>query len=261
MRDIPQIYYDFIGRVEGNPLVAMQDSGGKWTIGKGHTGPEVRAGMQITLEESDHLCEADSHIALKRLYDAAPEPALDGLLDHEFSALLSFVFNLGADAKWTIWQDIKTNDLADVPTQLVRFDKIVKDGVVTTVPGLLHRRVAEVTLWDTPDVEAAGKIIDAAPVAPPSSAVTRDAVTPPAPAMPLKSPAQSKTRWAGLAVAALGLASLASTTVPQAQAIVDQALPGVAWLPQFNHLAALAVTGLGVVIVIIRAADEQLKTQ
>lgn len=261
MRDIPQIYLDFIALVEGNKLEAYQDAGGVWTIGRGHTGPEVIEGAKITEVESAHLCIADSHLALTRLYAATSGDVLDKLLDHQFSALLSFVYNLGADPSWTIWKDINKGNLADVPTQMVRFDKIKKNGVVRTVDGLLNRRVAEVTLWRTPDAEAAAKIVAASPVPAPPSSYTRTSTTPPAPASPHVPAIQSKTRWAAGAVAALGVASAISTAIVSAQHSVDGAGFTGPWLAAFDHYSGVAIAVLGVTIMVIRAIDEQLKTQ
>lgn len=261
MRDIPDIYFDLIARLEGDKLVAYPDIGGKWTVGRGHTGPEVCEGMVISEDESKHLCAADSHIAMERLYAVANPATLDRLEDHKFAALLSFTYNVGADPKWTIWKDINTNNLADVPTQMLRFDKIKRGDATTTVPGLLHRRVAEITFWNSPDIEAAGKIIDAAPVAPPPSSYTRGAVTPPTLAMPHVPAMQSKTRWAGGLIAALGVATALQTMLTSAQHSVDTSGLAGTWLLAFDHYSGVVVTILGVAVMVIRSLDEQLKTQ
>jgi len=44
---------------EGLRLVAYQDSVGVWTIGYGHTGPDVRVGLTITEEQAAILLAAD----------------------------------------------------------------------------------------------------------------------------------------------------------------------------------------------------------
>ena len=264
MRDIPDIYYDLIAALEGDRLDAYQDSKGVWTIGRGHTGPEVVEGMTVSEDESKHMCTADSHIALGRLYAAADPILLDKLPDHKFAALLSFVFNLGADPTWMIWHDLqtKTANLFDVPTQMVRFDKVkLPSGSVITVPGLLHRRVAEVTFWNTADVEAAGKVMDAAPVPPPPSSETRTAATPPAPASPAVPAIQSKTRWAGGIIAALGVATALQTALASTQHSIDGAGLSGPWLTSFDHYIGVAIAVMGVAVMIIRSIDEQLKTK
>jgi GH24 family phage-related lysozyme (muramidase) len=48
MRPVPQIGIDFIKGAEACRLTAYLDSTGHWTIGYGHTGPEVVRGMTIT---------------------------------------------------------------------------------------------------------------------------------------------------------------------------------------------------------------------
>lgn len=40
-------------REEGVDLHAYQDQGGVWTIGYGHTGPEVHAGLVWTLAQAE----------------------------------------------------------------------------------------------------------------------------------------------------------------------------------------------------------------
>jgi lysozyme len=44
---------------EGLRLEAYQDSGGVWTIGWGHTGPEVHAGLVWTREQCVEALQSD----------------------------------------------------------------------------------------------------------------------------------------------------------------------------------------------------------
>ncbi len=48
---------NLVKRFEGLRLTAYQDSVGVWTIGYGHTGPDVHPGMTITEEQADELLE------------------------------------------------------------------------------------------------------------------------------------------------------------------------------------------------------------
>ncbi len=44
---------------EGLRLTAYQDSVGVWTIGYGHTGPEVKPGMTISQAQADNYLQTD----------------------------------------------------------------------------------------------------------------------------------------------------------------------------------------------------------
>lgn len=75
---------------EGRELTAYKDGGGVWTIGVGHTGPDVRPGMTITEAECDLLFEQD-----------LDEHCIDHLIgnvptgDDEYAAMTSLAFNIG----------------------------------------------------------------------------------------------------------------------------------------------------------------------
>jgi len=181
VRLVPDLALDFIRRAEGLVLTAKKDTGGILAIGYGHNvlpgDPSV-----ITEATAEVYLRHDAGIAAYRLATVVDPQRLESLTNHEYSALISFVYNLGEKPEWTIWKDLNAGNLADVPDQIMRFDKGKIGGVLKVVPGLEHRRLAEKTLWLTGDVEAAVATVQAAPIAPPSSAVTRDIMdTPPAP--------------------------------------------------------------------------------
>lgn len=168
MRPIPPLAVDFVARHEGLALSAYRDVAGVLTVGYGHTGAEVTAGMKITRARARDLLAEDLKVAAGRL-SARIGPVVDNLSEEQYSALLSFVFNLGANASWTIWKVLKARAFDEVPAQLMRF---VKAGG-KVIPGLVNRRAAECALWAAGHPEPAD--------APPSS-VTRAAPTPPTPA-------------------------------------------------------------------------------
>lgn len=70
---------------------AYQDSKGIWTIGVGHTGPEVVPGLVWTNDQIDAAFEKD----LKRFEDAVNSLVKVPLKQYEFDALVSFAFNVG----------------------------------------------------------------------------------------------------------------------------------------------------------------------
>ena len=81
---------------EGVRLIAYRDSVGVWTIGVGHTAaggaPIPRAGLTITAAEADAAFARDL-----AKFEAAITTALKvPVADHEFDALGSFAFNVGA---------------------------------------------------------------------------------------------------------------------------------------------------------------------
>ncbi len=227
--------------LEGCRLVGYLDTGGKPTIGYGHTGPEVRAGETVSQEIADRYLLTDLAIADQRLKGVCKLEALTALQEHQHAALVSFVFNVGADASWTVWRDVNAGNLADVPAQLHRFIYEHKDGKLQVVPGLEHRREAEIVYWQTADLNVASAVTKTANAvqAPPSS-YTVAAITPPAPLPP---PPLAKTSIVTKVVTACaGACAAAGTMGNQVHAIVA---PHADEAPIFG---TLAVAASGVVI-------------
>ena len=131
----------FIKQMEGCRLVPYQDQVGVWTVGIGHTGPDVVQGKEITQEEADRLLERDSARFVNALNRLIAVP----LTQNQFDALVSFVFNIGITAfsKSTLRSVINKGDHADVPAQLIRWNKA--GGKVNS--GLSRRRQAESHLY------------------------------------------------------------------------------------------------------------------
>ena len=82
--------FDLLGIREAKRNVAYRDSKGIWTIGIGHTGPEVHEGLVWT----------DAQVMDTYLKDAAWVMASLALVrvaltQNQFDALFSFVFNIG----------------------------------------------------------------------------------------------------------------------------------------------------------------------
>jgi len=136
----------FLVNVEGERLVAYRDTAGRWTIGVGHTGPEVRQGITITREQSRAYLRSDAEAADK----AVSELVRVSLTDNQRFALVSFVFNLGRSrlATSTLLRLLNAGDYASVPAQLARWNKETVDGVLRDSVGLTNRRRAETTLWN-----------------------------------------------------------------------------------------------------------------
>lgn len=132
---------DLIRKFEGEKLKAYLCPAGVWTIGVGHTGPDVKPGMVITLDRSDELLRSD----LARF-----ESAVSGLLrvpvsQGQFDALVSLAFNVGSGAvgKSTLLRLLNAGDKAGAADEFLRWNKA--GGKV--LPGLTARRAAERDLF------------------------------------------------------------------------------------------------------------------
>lgn len=129
-------------RLEGCRLKAYADVGGVWTIGVGHTGPDVYEGKRITPEESDALLREDVGKFERAVGEAVTVP----LTQAQFDALVIFAFNVGVGAfeRSSLVRGLNAGDYDSVPAQLRRWNR-VKGAVVQ---GLVHRRDAEVAIWN-----------------------------------------------------------------------------------------------------------------
>lgn len=197
MRAIPDTAVELVLRWEGVKLVAYQDIVNVWTIGAGHTGPDVVPGLRITQAQARALLKDDLKIAATRLH-ARIGDVVEELSENQYAALLSFVFNLGANPSWTIWKVLKARQFDQVPAQIIRF---VNAGG-KRVQGLVNRRTAEVALWNAVEHHEE----------PLPSSVTRSIETPPTP-IDSKPLVQSKSfMTAGATTIAAGSAAVAQVT-------------------------------------------------
>lgn len=85
---------DLLIQREGKRNDAYLDSVGVWTIGVGHTGPEVHAGLHWNDDQIEAALRAD----LDRFEDAINDSVTVGLEPYQFDALVSFAFNVGEGA-------------------------------------------------------------------------------------------------------------------------------------------------------------------
>lgn len=111
------------------------------TIGVGHTGPEVRLGMQWTEAQIDVALSAD----LKRFEEGVQ--FLTGVLPQcQFDALVLFAFNVGIGnlTSSTLLRKVRTNDVAGAAHEFERWDK----AAGSSMKGLRRRRAAERELFN-----------------------------------------------------------------------------------------------------------------
>src|ERR1700761_7803938 len=127
---------------EGCRLVAYQDQVGVWTIGYGHTGSGVVAGLTITQDQAKDLLTSD--VAASAAYVNAA--VMVELQQNEFDALVDFVFNLGrgAFAGSTLLKNLNAGQFDAAAAQFDLWDHA--GGQV--VAGLLRRRQAEEALFE-----------------------------------------------------------------------------------------------------------------
>ena len=128
---------------EGCKLRAYLCPAGVWTIGYGHTGPDVRPGMTITPQEAVRLFNADID-----KFSAGVERLLGDVIltPHQFDAITSLAYNIGPGnlSKSTLLAKVKANP--DDPTIRDEFMKHVfarVNGVLTPLRGLIRRRTEE----------------------------------------------------------------------------------------------------------------------
>ena len=127
---------------EGLSLAAYVDQRGVWTIGYGHTGPGIHAGLTITAEEAEAFLASDiagAVAGVNRLVTGS-------ITQNQFDALVDFTFNLGCAglARSTLLRKVNAGDFAAATTEFLLWDHV--HGRV--VPGLLRRRQAEMDLFE-----------------------------------------------------------------------------------------------------------------
>ena len=157
MRKISEAGAALIKRFEGRRLTAYKDPVGIWTIGYGHTGPDVLPGMTITEETADIMLEND----LAECYDCVESFVDVDLTDGQYAALCSFIFNLGCGAfkNSTLLRLLNQGNYDGARKQFPRW--VHAGGKV--LEGLVKRRAAEAQMFaegDGPVREATAGLRD-----------------------------------------------------------------------------------------------------
>lgn len=139
---------DLIKGFEGCRLTAYQDQVGVWTIGYGHTGPEVVPAFTITQDQAEGILKHD----LIRFEDGVNNAVKVSLSQNQFDALVSFSYNLGLHTlqNSTLLKLLNSGDYDGAAGEFVKWDHA--GGQV--VAGLLHRRQAEQALFQQNDQDA-----------------------------------------------------------------------------------------------------------
>lgn len=117
---------------EGKRNKAYRDTKGIWTIGVGHTGPNVYEGQAWTDQQIEDAFVAD----VKWAEDAVNKYCKVPLEQHQFDALVSWTFNIGESGfrKSTALKLLNEKLYDMVPAALLMWDK---------PPEIIPRRRAE----------------------------------------------------------------------------------------------------------------------
>lgn len=129
-----------IKKFEGCELEAYLCPAGVWTIGYGHT-KDVKEGDKINKEEAEYLLQEEMIEYEGYVNDYVEVP----LQQHQFCALVSFVYNLGGRSlkESTLLKVLNEGKYEEVPAQIRRWNKA--GGEV--LEGLVRRREAEAIMF------------------------------------------------------------------------------------------------------------------
>lgn len=136
---------------EGVRTTAYQDDAGIWTIGIGHVAPWVREGLTIDMATVERLFTND----VSRFERTITESVRVNVTQNQFDALVSFAFNIGAQAfrGSTLLKELNKGNYQAVPGQMMRWVKVTIDQQKVTNRGLINRRTSEVAQWNDMQAE------------------------------------------------------------------------------------------------------------
>ena len=142
----------FIKGFENCRLEAYPDPGTgnePWTIGWGHTGPEVKPGLVWTQEKADQVFDDDLSQFERDVMSLVTVP----LSQSQFDALVSFAFNVGPDidaddiaeglGDSTLLKKLNAGDYQGAADEFPKWNK--SGGKV--MPGLVRRRAGERSMF------------------------------------------------------------------------------------------------------------------
>ena len=133
-----------IKKFEGCKLEAYKCPAGVWTIGYGHT-KGVQQGDVWSQDHAEHMLDVELEE-----YESYINDLVDvELQQHQFDALVAWVYNLGAGnlISSTLLIKLNAGDYEDVPHEIQRWNKA--GGEV--LEGLIRRRKAEALLFEGKD--------------------------------------------------------------------------------------------------------------
>ena len=138
-----------IKQFEGFRSNAYRCPAGIWTVGYGHTSaagaPQVGPLTKVTRQEAEEILIND----LDKFEVGVDRAVKVPLTPNQFSALVSFAYNVGVGAfrSSSVLKAVNAGDFDAVPRRLALWVK----GGGKTLPGLVKRRAAEADLFMEPD--------------------------------------------------------------------------------------------------------------
>ena len=141
----------FLKLKEGLRLWAYLDDAGIWTIGYGHTGPEVHEGLIWSQHEADAMFERE----VGRFGSGVDKLVGDRELNqNQFDALVIFAYNIGLAnfGHSGVLSSIRYGNIPGALHSWAQWNHVhdPKSGELVVSLGLSKRRQAEITLFQTP---------------------------------------------------------------------------------------------------------------
>jgi lysozyme len=139
--------FDLIQSFEGYRARSARLASGGWTLGFGHTAT-ARDGLSVTRQEAEDLLRWD----LRPIEDAIRQTALSPLTQHQFDALVSFVFNIGIEnfRSSDVLRHINQGEPVAAALALQAWRRARVNGRLIVVDALVRRRAAEAALFLEP---------------------------------------------------------------------------------------------------------------
>ncbi len=132
---------NLIKSFEGFSHRAYKCPAGVWTVGYGSTGPHVKSNTLVTTAEATELLKKD----LEKFEKCINGAVKVGLLQCQFDALVSFVYNVGPGSflTSTLLKYLNQGNMLEASNQFLRWT--LAGG--KRLPGLLTRRTKERALF------------------------------------------------------------------------------------------------------------------
>ena len=137
-----ELAFNLLSVLEGVRLTAYPDTGGVWTIGLGHTGPDVTPGLTITRDgaQMHYVLDSAPLLSVVEDYDCVP---IEG------AAWMSFGYNCGLKTLRMLL------GFASAQERLSHMVQYVHDRHGNIDPGLVSRRNLEAALVRAADLQYA----------------------------------------------------------------------------------------------------------
>ncbi|WP_052091955.1 lysozyme [Paenibacillus sp. FSL H7-0357] len=141
-RKISQVGINLIKSFEGCRLKAYKPVPTEeyWTIGWGHYGPDIKAGMTMTQAQADSMLVADLAKYEAYVNNPAYVPVTAQLNQNQFDALVSFCYNCGSGSLKKLCAG---RTIVEIAQNITKYNK----GGGNVLAGLVRRRQVELELF------------------------------------------------------------------------------------------------------------------